>query len=237
MKVYEWVEDDTVPPGWKSRTAEGKVGKQFFLSPGGTQFATRTVALQQMRREDRSGEEVEVMERKVVELEGWQRHQNLPPGWLFKQTYQNKNVLFLSSEGDMHESFTTALQAVRTGVGYGAWTAAGLEQLQRDIGVERRISSYEWEQSDALPAGWRLRNCQDSRTGRQYFLSPTGLSFPSRFVAYRHLVTECFPAADQLEMRRCLNTHENWEESSLLPAGWNYKEDRDHGMWFLSKGN
>ena len=86
-------------------------------------------------------------------------------------------------------------------------------------------------EDDTVPPGWKSRTAE-GKVGKQFFLSPGGTQFATRFVAYRHLVAQRFPAADQLEMRRCLTKHENWAESSLLPAGWNFKEDN-----FLTRGN
>ena len=46
-----WVEDKSLPAGWKVRIADGKVGKQFFLSPDGVQFPCKRGSLQHMIKE------------------------------------------------------------------------------------------------------------------------------------------------------------------------------------------
>jgi hypothetical protein len=46
MENYSWEGSCTVPAGWKVRTAEGRTGKTFYLSPDGLQFLSRSLGLQ-----------------------------------------------------------------------------------------------------------------------------------------------------------------------------------------------
>ena len=220
VEGYDWRPHDSVPPGWQMRLTEGpRVNKEFFLSPDGKMFATRTVALQHMIREEYHETEVELMRAKLVEHENWQTCPDLPAGWIMKDA---GNFTLLTSEGDTLESWCSAMEYIKASQSYTHGDEERLRKAMEEKSKEKRLEGYEWEEDDTVPPGWRSRRAQ-SKTEKQYFLSPQGLSFASRFVAYQHMVREEFPTAETQEMRQCLY-HENWEDSPLLPEQWKFKK-------------
>ena len=219
VEGYDWRPHDSVPPGWQMRLTEGpRVNKEFFLSPDGKMFATRTVALQHMIREEYHETEVELMRAKLVEHENWQTCPDLPAGWIMKDA---GNFTLLTSEGDTLESWCSAMEYIKASQSYTHGDEERLRKAMEEKSKEKRLEGYEWEEDDTVPPGWRSRRAQ-SKTEKQYFLSPQGLSFASRFVAYQHMVREGFPVAETQEMRQCL-CHEDWEDNPLLPDQWKFK--------------
>ena len=234
MESYDWKEDPSLPAGWKLRVAEGKKGKLFFLSADGKMFPSRSIGLQHMIKEKYPTEEIEVMKTKLLKHDGWEINENLPKGWLFKQSYNGKNINMLTNEGDVVESFVSAIEYMKINPIYSQLDIENIQRALSELGIERRLESYKWEENQTIPEGWKMRTAE-SKTGKQYFLSPEGLAFSSRFVAFRHMVKENYPQSEISNMRKCLK-FENWQESPLLPLGWSFKEtDGSHGVAFLSE--
>merc|ERR1719342_293654 len=184
VEGYDWRPDDSVPPGWQMRLAEGpRANKEFFLSPDGKMFATRTVAMQHMIKEEYHEKEIELMREKLVEYESWQICPDLPQGWLMKDT---SNFSLLTSEGDTLESWCTAIDYIKENEAYSEEDSERLLKAMEVKSKERRLEGYVWEEDDTVPEGWKSRRAQ-SKTEKQYFLSPQGQAFASRFVAYQHM--------------------------------------------------
>merc|ERR1712106_289699 len=67
QQKYDWADNDpTVPPGWKTRTVEGKMKKKFFLAPDGSSFSCRRSGLQHMIKENFSEKEIGNMRETLV---------------------------------------------------------------------------------------------------------------------------------------------------------------------------
>ena len=122
--------------------------------------------------------------------------------------------------------------------GNSHYTEQHVEQLSKAMEVkskERRLEGYDWEEDETVPSGWKSRRAQ-SKTEKQYFLSPQGHSFPTRFVAYQHLVKEGFPAAKIEEMKQFLY-YEDWVDHDLLPAKWKFKRSQGRmDIKFITEG-
>ena len=217
LELYDWRSDGTVPDGWKMRVSDGKTGKLFFLSPDGKMFASRTLGLLHMIKENFSCVELDQMKQKIVEHENWQFNGKLPHGWLIR----NNPFSLLTREGDVLESWVSAFDRVKNIPGYSSLDTKFLQQLCDEKCVEKRVDGYSWTDCDSAPAGWKSRRA-DSKTAKQFFLSPEGVQHSTRLSAYRHLVENKFPVEIQNEMRMFLK-YEDWIHHHLLPEGWLYK--------------
>ena len=95
----------SVPPGW-SLAGKGKVA-----APDGKIYRNRRVALREMITSGLfSRAEVGLM-KSCLKFEGWRHSQDIPVGWLTKQ--RNRNVLFVTSDGDIFESVVSAARFVQ----------------------------------------------------------------------------------------------------------------------------
>ena len=86
--------------------------------------------------------------------------------------------------------------------------------------VEER---FNWEEGDAtLPAGWKMR-VSDGEAEMQWFLSPEGFSYRSRYTAVQDMIRKNYSVEDVEHMRELMILHEGWQRSDLLPENWLFK--------------
>ena len=234
MENYSWEESCTVPAGWKVRVAEGKSAKTFYLSPDGHQFASRCLGLQHMIKTNFKSEDIQAMMNKMVEYEDWDFNEKLPEGWMIRLTSSSRNLLFLTREGVVLESFSTALEYLKS-PSYSAEDVEKMEQVMTSIGVERRLDGYNWEEDDDLPPGWKIRYLVGNEK-KVFILSPDGTQFVCRRNALKYMVDNGFPEDDVEIMRKDLRK-DGWEDDRLLPKGWKYRIYRITGrdVYFLDE--
>ena len=236
MEGYDWSESDSVPQGWKVRIAEGKTGKEFFLSPDGKMFPSRIVAVQHMIREQFNQDDIDLMKLKLIEHEDWFHHGKLPSDWLIKENRQNKyHVNFLTRQGDVIESFSQAFDYIQLNEGYSDLDTQLLLQLSNEKSNERRKDIYEWEERKSLPPGWRVR----SHTGKrdmEYILSPNGEQFPNRRLAILFMFEKNYPK-EEIEIMRLSMQEEGWKGDKMLPNDkWIYSRSSDkHQVVFITE--
>merc|ERR1712129_311901 len=78
IKFEEKTSTLVLPEGWKART----VGKwEYVLSPEGDQFKGTRFALAELVRRKYGEEDLENLRNS---MDGWERSEYLPPGWMFK---------------------------------------------------------------------------------------------------------------------------------------------------------
>merc|ERR1712155_4435 len=82
---------------------------------------------------------------------------------------------------------------------------------------------YKWVPGDkSLPPNWKMRICE-TESQRQFFLSPEGIQYRSRYVAYQDMFKRNY-GMDQIDlMKNLLIEYESWETNDLLPSGWLFK--------------
>ena len=221
---YEWEESDTVPGGWKVRVG-GESCRSFILSPDGTQYASRLVALQDLSSRSADPSVLEELRQKMVEHEKWERSELLPPGWLFRVTWEGRkssSLSYLSREGVYFQSMRTAREYMEVREGYGEEDGVRCEQFLEEVRRSRSRLKYEWEEGDqSLPTGWS-RRVAEGRAGTEFILSPDGEQFKTRFAA---LMTMYRTHADlvKIEEMKSKLSCEGWDGSELLPEGWLYR--------------
>ena len=81
-----------------------------------------------------------------------------------------------------------------------------------------------WQIVDSLPPGWKFREILGSMGTRQFMLSPKGKIFPCRRLALKYMIENSFPQDDLATMKQML-VHERWQDHTLLPEGWLYRDD------------
>ena len=94
--VLNWLEDPTVPNGWKTGSDQNKAGRLVLLSPDGTKFVSRRRALTFMIGKGFPEDEIERM-RNCLGHEGWQLHPDLPPTWRVKKNRGNSTHALIPS--------------------------------------------------------------------------------------------------------------------------------------------
>ena len=233
LQSYNWVEDDSVPRGWKIRMVEGKKAQRLFiLSPDGKSFQTRTAACQHMVRENFEDDEIDQMKLKMVEHERWEYSARVPFGWLLKENTGSKyQVSFMSREGEILESFLKANEYVKLHEGYSKLDLDLLQQLSEDISNENRIKGYQWVESNDLPKGWRFRS-HIGKVERDFILSPEGKQFLCRRLAYMSMFEDDYSKED-IEIMRKFLIQEGWVCHKMLPND-NWLMSRKSDGLFLS---
>ena len=113
----DWVESDTVPPGWKVRPGCGKeAGKEWVLRPDGRQFMTRCIALQYLAKEGADQEDIDLLRNSLVH-EGWKKDNLLPKDWLFKvkegKLGSTNGYKMMCKEGQLLESAKAAMDYIQ----------------------------------------------------------------------------------------------------------------------------
>merc|ERR1719369_2770702 len=110
QQKYDWAENDpTVPPGWKTRTVEGKMKKKFFLAPDGSSFSCRRSGLQHMIKETFNQKDIDDMRNMLIH-EGWESDDFLPNSWKIRKSEGTTNGIYdvdywyLSVEGLLFRS-------------------------------------------------------------------------------------------------------------------------------------
>ena len=222
---YDWGEDDTVPPGWKTRVVDGKMKKKFFLAPDGSSFSCRRSGLQHMLKEEGFSQDDISCMREMLIHEGWERGSFLPTDWMIRKSEGTTNGMtdvdywFLSVEGNLFRSTKSVIEFMAESENY---SQDDIEQITQTLEQERKVvrqQKYDWIEGDpTVPAGFKVRIIE-GKTRKTFFLSEDGNQFACRRSAYQHMIKESYPEAQIVAMRECL-VHEGWGEEALLPAGW-----------------
>ena len=228
----EWYLDPYLPSGWKARKVDKRTGMQFILSPDGArQFTSRSDALGMMILQEFSEDDLERMREGMVREGGWERTDLLPPGWLYRiisSGNQNKsggNVhhRIISSEGIVFKSMKNAAEFMEKSFLSGdekSYTDVDILKLTEFFdqkSAARRTELTEWIKNDNLPNGWKVRF--SGRTGRFFYLSPTGNQFSGGRSTLQHMIENQYSKEDLEGMRNEMRKL-GWERSEYLPEGW-----------------
>ena len=228
---YDWKEDNSLPKGWKMKISESKTGKPYFLSPEGAQFASIRLVYQQLVREEANPKDILLVRQHLIKQEGWQANSLLPAKWLFKKCLKKGDqVLFLTSEGALCESFLSATQHMKAHPDfYNDSDLERLDQVKTEYGASLRCEAYTWTEDLSLPPGWKMR-ASETKTRKVYYLSEDGLQFASRRLVYQHLISSGFDSSHILKMRQQLLKLEGWVEDQRLPRNWLFKKNHSKGF-------
>merc|ERR1719318_1300722 len=164
--------------------------------------------------------------RQLLIYESWEESKYLPENWFLrinikKNANHSNAVVFLSSEGKEMKSYSSAIEYLLSD--YQKYSDEDVENLKvlRELhGTMKRTSNAQWQESETLPMGWKVRVSEGkANSGKQYFLAPDGRQFPCRRIALKTMIEEAFPQVEIEDMRSKL-VHEGWESHENLPKFW-----------------
>merc|ERR1719509_413842 len=209
-----------LPEGWKART----IGKwEYVLSPEGDQFKGPRFALAEMVRRKYGEEDLENLRNS---MDGWERSEYLPPGWIYKyerKNYNSKesslNTQFLPPSGELFQSFISVKKHMEKSEQYNIEDINELNKLMKGKTSEWRKVKVEDNPSDlVLPEGWKA-----SVVGtREYIVSPEGDQFNGARFALAELVRR---GSSEEELENLRSSMVGWRSSENLPAGWMFKSE------------
>merc|ERR1712129_323621 len=229
-----WLEDETIPNGWKRRVI-GASGKESILRSDGRQFMTRCSALQNMMEENHKIEDIRIMRSKLCH-EGWNEDNCLPEGWLYKLWESKINgktcrsYRFLSTEGPILESMKMAMEFMRTSGTYSRKIIKNCKRFLKKGNRNKNGGNVRWETDSDAPFGWKSRNSD----GRKFYLMPDGKQIPSLFSAFQYMVKNNF-LLSQINVIRSFLKCEAWEYDDNLPDGWQVKDTGSENYWFIGR--
>ena len=227
---YTWIDGgDSLPPGWKTRTSKGEAKMEWILSPEGQSYRTRFVAIQDMKKQGASHEELKQMKKKMIQYEGWQVSDSLPRGWQFKVVWEgvlgngrkSQTIHYLSRECQPFESIKQVKDFM---ISCDDYSEEDLRKCNEFLRLQNKPDEiYTWmDGGDSLPPGWKTRTSEGEAEWK-WILSVDGRSYRSRFIAVQDMVKLGHDQRLVEEMKQKMVEYEGWERSSFLPPNWLYK--------------
>jgi len=233
-----WREEAGLPAGWKIKLAEAHLTeKEWFLAHDGQQFNGRRLALQHMLGNGYKEADICTM-KATMEGSGWSSHNLLPAGWIVRKEKQKTplrktgdfgrhhfSIMFISSEGDLFNSFVKASEYLTESGKYTEDDVSKLQELKVELANNRRLGNdHLWKEEDNLPEGWKVKTVhnQNELHTKRFYLSPEGTSIGGARQALQHMVERQFGEEDLERMRSYMVTI-GWQVSHHLPQGWLYK--------------
>ena len=243
-KRGDWVEDETIPQGWKRRVL-GSTGKEFILRSDGRQFASRCNAILHMVKEGYSQTEISRMKSKLS-YEGWREEDLLPKGWLVKVSESKckgkvqRSYKLLNREGVYLESMRAAQESMELSGYYSVIDIENCKKFQLKESRSNASPRVQWEFDGALaPDNWKTKVIE----GKRLYLMPDGNQFQSLFAAFQHMVSNDY-VLSQINSLRTFLKSEGWSLDDRLPSGWQMKTVKDgncfigrHGEYLESEKN
>ena len=210
-------------------------------APDGKTYKSRRLALREMITSGLFTKlEVDQM-RSCLKLEGWRQSPDIPSGWMTKT--RNGKVLFITSDGDLFESITSASRFVEKyqkyflpddiskiellnrqrsctreeGGGRRGKVGSETKVRRKEIRVKEEKSSSS---SGELPTGWEVRDC---KSRNKIFVSPTGQKLNGISSALRMMVRESYSEEEVSQMRN-YSLRLGWRRDPTLPFNWFLKK-------------
>merc|ERR1712129_208320 len=196
---FNWSEDKNLPPGWKSRIADGAEGRKYVLMPDGNQFPSLFSALQFMVKEKYEPEDVDEM-RKCLKQEGWEYDPLLPSGWQCKIT-KEKN-LYLGRLGEYFTSAKKAYEFLLESSDYTMEDADGIKDKMEQETKSKIPDKYNWKEYENLPVGWKIRKMKNKcHKMVEYFLAPDGKHIRGRNSSMEHMDKHGYSQEDIVKIK------------------------------------
>jgi len=243
---YEWLENETVPEGWKVRKVSfGLFGREYFLTPGGAQIRGRVKTIQFLLKQGYSLTDPDVkILRNGLGAAGWVEDRGIiPPGWMKKEVMkksspaskQTNKYKFISPDCKEFHSLAPVYHYMRA----NNFPSQDVNRVKEHLDVKSMLSNkrmprkgnvdrstYKWHQAKYLPPGWKVA-VKKLRYGqnKQFFLSPNGLLIQKAVLAFQVMVDEGVDNYYLGQMYQQLSK-EGWEEDTSLPDGWRLNVDK-----------
>ena len=178
----DWLENETVPAGWKVRTSTGSSGKEYILRPDGQQFPSRINAMMHLIKDGYNDADISAMKEKL-EYEGWKYDEFLPDGWMFKIvcegfTKEDKwynTIFYLSRDGEQLESMKHVIDHMEKNEEY---SERDIENCKLFLETQKSSDKkYDWLPGDeTLPRNWKMR-FSNTENKWEFYLSPAGKQY------------------------------------------------------------
>ena len=193
-----------------------------IISPGGNHYNSRVEAFQQMCSQQQSDELRTQMFDKLI-FEGFQAHELLAPGWIYRQ--DENQISFLDFHGTLLNSLSEAKQYFQE-----IFSTEEYKNFEKFLSTIFRAVPTEEDFTDpgqTVPEGWSLMEAG--------VMGPEGQQFRSRLEALVMILGTGEREEEAEVMRHCLY-YEGWCDDQYLPYMWKYKLDPETGtMMFLTR--
>ena len=235
-----WQENSSLPSGWKQssrkiglKNNEGYMPK--YLSPDGKEMHSKVLILKQVRlHHDDYSEEDRGKAMKLMEHDGWTRHESFPEDWMVR----SKDNLYLSPKCDILRSCKKAIQYMEdndydTSVvdkvkslvckrGKGSLLFKQNKKLKIE-NTDDEMKDGLWKKDTSLPSDWRLL----SSGGDEVIQSDKGEMFSGRKEAIDFMIKEKFSPEDIFKLWNTLHLDGWLDDAENLPTGWKKKRFSD----------
>jgi len=196
---FNWSEDSQLPPGWKSRIADGAEGRRYVLMPDGNQFPSLFSAFQFMVKEKYEPEDTDEM-RKCLKQEGWEYDPMLPSGWQCRIS-KDKN-LYLGRLGEYFTSAKKAYEFLVESSDYTMEDADGVKDKMEQETKSKVPDKYNWKEYESLPTGWKIRKMKNKcHKMVEYFLAPDGKHIRGRNSSMEYMDKHGYGQEDILKIK------------------------------------
>ena len=229
---YSWLEDDSLPSGWKYATTTNNFSQIVFLDGNGNFFGGIISALKKMlqNKDIFTVEDINNMKNRLLE-HGWIKDEILPSDWFLKISRKG-DEMFLTQDFVVLKTLENAFVPLKD-LGYDDDKINIIKDLvldlksRKDKQVRIKVDKPEHDDSDwspgdeTVPLGWKMKINQ-SLNIQQYLFNDK--IFTSRVEALFYMMKhqDRFAEVEITELREKLN-HEFWEEHALLPEHWRYQ--------------
>ena len=242
-------QNPTVPRYW-SLKPQGD-GRRTLVSPTGSLFATRRLALKQLLERGAPEGELQQM-RDCLVYEGWRKSPYLPEGWRLRTgvkgtvllTHKMKQftlkaaLLMMEASGRYPENIIQDLKELERKEAEENKTSIDADVLKPEFSLstkprvesvgendpeqEPKLSEEETGPADTSDTTLPKGWKMLSSGGCSQLQSPRGGCFSSRRQAMRKMVVQEYPQEELDQMRDCLK-YEGWQDHPNLPHNWKMK--------------
>ena len=143
---------DLLPAGWKMKGEPG-MGNYRVLSSENLSFPALRHHLRHMLQNGFLDEQVEEVRSKML-LNGWQKDELLPRGWMYKPKTEKKPALYCTFEGELVQSHSRAMEKLKETDGEAV---ENFDAFMKKLGIglrDLRMDLSDFKTSLYLPEGW-----------------------------------------------------------------------------------
>ena len=221
-----------LPPGWRDG---GSTTRDFIISPSGQQFTSRAKAIQHMIKNNGDPEDIAEMKRMTVH-EGYQPHHLLPPGWIHRSAVSenihrdHSNIRFLTTEGDILESFRKTGIYMKNSPNYGDADIERVMELMQTNVKERRKNRPP--KTEAVQPG--VTRKPEFARKVEFHITSDGSQFANKRLALKFLISDNYPEAEIEKLRGLMEEKDNWKRDHMLPEHWMYIKHQHASLVFVT---
>ena len=225
-KVREWLEDSTIPKGWRSYSTGDGI---HYLDQHGNTFRGRIEAIKSLQQTKEEEDEELIVMISGLELDGWKEKMYLPQGWRMRRCNRKENVktdkiqkksyrvLYLTKNMEICKNLHEVVAKMKK-EGF----------TEEDIFI---LKGHARTEDPELPKGWMYKL---NLAGYKTYINSEGIYFGSLTQVARHMFIKQFPQ-EELQMAISALSNQGWEKSDYLPQGWMFRKvNYSPGIYYLS---